>query len=131
LKTQAILQHRSKKGQSACRSAAHLSKGAPGPAVDTRFVARCQWHKATDNGSSQASVAESTAALPPETGGSMPRYPIYTIGRDDHFWSDENIQCANDQDATQRAQQTMDGRDIELWERDRFVARLSSYLSRQ
>jgi hypothetical protein len=61
----------------------------------------------------------------------MPRYPIYTIGRDDHFWSDENIQCANDQDATQRAQQTMDGRDIELWERDRFVARLSSYLSRQ
>jgi hypothetical protein len=31
LKTQAILQHRSKKGQSAFRSAAHLSKGALGP----------------------------------------------------------------------------------------------------
>ena len=56
----------------------------------------------------------------------MPRYRIYTIGRDDHFWSDENIHCADDQEATQRAQQTMDGRDIELWERDRFVARLSS-----
>jgi hypothetical protein len=35
--------------------------------------------------------------------GSMPRYRIYTIGRDDHFWSDENIRCADDQDATQRA----------------------------
>jgi hypothetical protein len=33
LKTQAILQHRSKKGQSAFRSTAHLSKGALGPAV--------------------------------------------------------------------------------------------------
>jgi hypothetical protein len=54
----------------------------------------------------------------------MPRCRIYTISRDDHFWSDENIQCADDQAATQRAQQT--DRDIELWERDRFVARLSS-----
>jgi hypothetical protein len=61
----------------------------------------------------------------------MPRYRIYTIGRDDHFWSDENIQCADDQEANQRAQQTMDGRDIELWERDRFIARLSSNLSPQ
>ena len=25
----------------------------------------------------------------------MPRYRIYTIGRDDHFWSDESIQCAD------------------------------------
>src|SRR5260370_17632454 len=32
-KTQAILQHRSKKGQSACRSPAHLSKGGLSPAV--------------------------------------------------------------------------------------------------
>ena len=45
MKTQAILQHRSKKGQSAFRSAAHLSKGALGPAVDIRFVACCRWHK--------------------------------------------------------------------------------------
>jgi hypothetical protein len=44
-KTQAILQHRSKKGQSACRSAAHLSKGVLGPAVDIRFGACRQWHK--------------------------------------------------------------------------------------
>src|SRR5208282_3173882 len=42
LKTQAILQHRSKKGQSAFRSTAHLSKGALGPAVDNRFVACCR-----------------------------------------------------------------------------------------
>ena len=84
-----------------------------------------------DNGSSQASVAESSVAFPPETGGNMPRYRIYTIGRDDHFWSDEDIECADDQEATQKAQKTMDGHDIELWERDRFIARLSSKLSPQ
>jgi hypothetical protein len=37
----------------------------------------------------------------------------------------------DDQEATQKAQKTMDGRDIELWERDRFIARPSSKLSPQ
>ena len=41
----------------------------------------------------------------------MARYRIYIIGRDDHFGAD-------DQEATQKAEQTIDGRDIELWERD-------------
>jgi hypothetical protein len=38
LKTQAILQHRSKKEQSVCRSAAHLSKGMLGPAATFALV---------------------------------------------------------------------------------------------
>jgi hypothetical protein len=57
----------------------------------------------------------------------MPHYyRIYIIGRDDHFWGDENIRALDDQEAIQKAQQTMDGRDIEVWERGRFIARLTS-----
>jgi len=32
----------------------------------------------------------------------------------------------DDQEAIQKAQQTMDGGDIEVWERGRFIARLTS-----
>ena len=56
----------------------------------------------------------------------MPACRTYIIGRDDHFWSDEDIECADDQEATQKAQQTMDGRDVELWEQGRFIVRLCS-----
>lgn len=57
----------------------------------------------------------------------MPHYyRIYIIGRDDQFWGDENIRALDDQEAIQKAQQTMDGRDIEVWERGRFIARLTS-----
>jgi hypothetical protein len=43
------------------------------------------------------------------------------------FWGAEDIQGADDEDAIQKVQQTMDGRDTELWERSRFIARLSSH----
>ena len=56
----------------------------------------------------------------------MPTYRTYIIGRADHFWGAEDIQGADDEDAIQKVQQTMDGRDTELWERSRFIARLSS-----
>jgi hypothetical protein len=45
----------------------------------------------------------------------MPAYHTYIIGRADHFWG-EDIECADDQEAIQKVQQTMDGRDVELWE---------------
>ena len=57
----------------------------------------------------------------------MPWYRTYIIGRADHFWGAENIECADDQEAIQKVQQTMDGRDVELWERRRFIVRLSSH----
>jgi len=58
----------------------------------------------------------------------MPAYRTYIIGRADHFWGAEDIECADDQAAMQKVQQTMDGRDVELWERRRFIVRLSSDL---
>ena len=80
----------------------------------------------TDRGSRQASVPESSVALPPETGSSMPEYRIYTIGRYGHFSSAEDIECADDQEAIQKAQQAVSACDVELWERRRFIARLPS-----
>ena len=61
----------------------------------------------------------------------MPTYRTYIIGRADHFWGAEDIQGADDEDAIQKVQQTMDGRDTELWERSRFIARLSSHPIRE
>jgi len=58
----------------------------------------------------------------------MPAYRTYIIGRADHFWGAEDIECADDQATIQKVQQTMDGRDVELWERRRFIVRLSSDL---
>jgi hypothetical protein len=73
----------------------------------------------------QSSVTESPVAFPPEKGGvPCPHIASTSIGRDDHFWSDDGIECADDQEAIQRVQQTMDGRDIELRERGRFIVRL-------
>jgi hypothetical protein len=52
----------------------------------------------------------------------MPRYRTYIISRADHFWG---------ADIDQKLQQTMDGRDTELWERGRFIVRLSSNVIRK
>ncbi len=54
----------------------------------------------------------------------MPEYRIYTVGTDGHFIDGKNIECADDQEAIEIAQQAADGRAIELWERGRFIARL-------
>jgi hypothetical protein len=56
----------------------------------------------------------------------MPAYRIYTIGRYGHFSSAEDIECADDQEAIQKAQQAVSVCDVELWERRRLIARLPS-----
>jgi len=60
----------------------------------------------------------------------MPRYRTYIISRADHFWG-ADIEGADDQEAIRKLQQTMDGRDTELWERGRFIVRLSSNVIRK
>jgi len=60
----------------------------------------------------------------------VPTFRTYIIGRADHFWG-ADFECADDEEAIQKVQQTMDGRDTEVWERGRFIARLSSSLIRK
>jgi len=38
----------------------------------------------------------------------------------------EDIECADEQEAIQKAQQAVDGGDVELWERGRFITRLAA-----
>jgi hypothetical protein len=52
----------------------------------------------------------------------MPEYRVYIIGSDGHFYSAVPLECADDDEARERAKQLVDGHDVELWQRDRKVA---------
>jgi hypothetical protein len=55
----------------------------------------------------------------------MPQYRLYTVGSDGHFVGAENMECSDDQEAIQHAQNRVDGHDIELWEQGRFIKRFA------
>lgn len=52
----------------------------------------------------------------------VPIYRVYTFEHNRHIAARAEIDCANDEDATDKAKQLLDGHDIEVWEKDRFVA---------
>jgi hypothetical protein len=54
----------------------------------------------------------------------MQQYRIYSIDPDGHIYAPaEVIECVDDQEAIQKAQQAVDGHDIELWNHKRLVVR--------
>jgi hypothetical protein len=55
----------------------------------------------------------------------MPEYRAYTVGADGHFIGFEPLVCADDAEATERAQRLVNGHDVELWTGPRLVAKLS------
>jgi hypothetical protein len=55
--------------------------------------------------------------------GTMPEYRIYTIGSDGHFFNSTPLECADDTEAMRQAKQLVNGFDVELWQRDRKIAR--------
>jgi hypothetical protein len=54
----------------------------------------------------------------------MPDYRAYFVRADGHFAGVNEIYCANDQEALERARQIADRSDIELWARGRFIAKI-------
>ncbi|WP_375415525.1 hypothetical protein [uncultured Bradyrhizobium sp.] len=52
----------------------------------------------------------------------MPEYRVYLIGSDGHFFNSVALECADDEAASERAKQLVDGHDVELWRRDRKIA---------
>jgi hypothetical protein len=54
----------------------------------------------------------------------MAEYRAYVVGEDDHFVSFQARVFPTDDDAITWAKQCVDGHDIELWNGERFVARL-------
>jgi hypothetical protein len=54
----------------------------------------------------------------------MAEYRAYVVGHDGHFVSFEGFACRDDDEAIAKAQRLVDGHDIELWSRERFIVRL-------
>lgn len=52
----------------------------------------------------------------------MPDYRAYLIGSDGHFHSSVPFECEHDEEAKRRAEQLVDGHDVELWQRDRKIS---------
>ena len=55
--------------------------------------------------------------------GFMPEYRAYFIDLDGHFHSSVALECADDIEAAEKAKQLVDSHDVELWQRDRKIAR--------
>ena len=54
----------------------------------------------------------------------MPDYRVYIVDSDGHFYSSAvPLECADDSEAMEKAKRFVDGHDVELWQRDRKIAR--------
>jgi hypothetical protein len=54
----------------------------------------------------------------------MAEYRVYEIGDDDHIVKSTPLVCKDDHEAIARAGEFTRGHVIEIWSRERFVARL-------
>jgi hypothetical protein len=52
----------------------------------------------------------------------MQEYRAYILGPDGHIQSRVDIRCTDEKTARERAEQLVDGHDIEPWQRDRLIA---------
>jgi hypothetical protein len=52
----------------------------------------------------------------------MPEYRVYIVGLDGHFFNSVELECADDTEAMEQAEQLVDGHDVELWQRARKIA---------
>ena len=53
----------------------------------------------------------------------MSEYRVYIVGSDGHFYDAVPLECADDSEALEKAEQLVDGHDVELWQRARKIAR--------
>jgi hypothetical protein len=58
--------------------------------------------------------------------GAMPTYKVYTFNSKRHITAMNEIDCATDEDAATGAKQFLDGHDLEVWERGRFITALKA-----
>jgi hypothetical protein len=63
-------------------------------------------------------------------GVEMAHYRAYLLDRDHHVISVANLQCADEQEARECAEQLVDANDVELWQLDRRIAVFEAATSR-
>jgi len=77
----------------------------------------------------QASVAGRPIELPPvhrtQRSEIMHQYRIYTFREDGHFSTVRRIECTDQKQAVQEAQQLVEGEDSELWQGEHLIARFT------
>jgi hypothetical protein len=71
-------------------------------------------------------VTECVDSRPKPDKHHMPHYRAYIIGRDGRFEKAIDLDCANDEAAEESAKQLVDGHDVELWQRDRRIAKFDA-----
>ena len=59
-------------------------------------------------------------------GRQMPEYRAYLTGWDGHISRRVDLICEDDEAASARAEQLVDGHDVELWEHARLVAKFTT-----
>lgn len=60
----------------------------------------------------------------------MTHYRAYLLDQHHHVISVAHLQCANEQEARERAEQLVDVNDVELWHLDRRIAVFEAVTSR-
>jgi hypothetical protein len=60
----------------------------------------------------------------------MAHYRAYLLDQHHHVISVANLQCADEQEARERAQQLVDVNDIELWQLDHRIAVFEAAITR-
>jgi hypothetical protein len=53
----------------------------------------------------------------------MPDYRAYLVGSDGHFFKSVVLDAPDEAAAVEAAKQLVDGHDVELWQRDRKIAK--------
>ena len=61
----------------------------------------------------------------------MHQYRIYTFREDGHFSTVRRIECTDQKQAVQEAQQLVEGEDGELWQGEHLIARFTDLQKQQ
>ena len=54
-------------------------------------------------------------------------YRAYILDEDGHITGVHELDCANDDEAKEKAAQLLDGHDLDVWRRERHIARLTRH----
>lgn len=54
----------------------------------------------------------------------MSGYRLYFLDEEDHIIRANELECSSDEEAIVTAEQCRDGRDVELWQKARFIKKI-------